>query len=170
MSKPTTSYNNIYHADYLDHYHPRKGKMGKNKLTNDVKKIIQFKTKNNIGRKTWVSSWDVCKATTDKKRNHLQAKSVRSRGYDYKVFVQSNELPDDNYSEDDCELEHSNPYDCSDCSDSSDCSDCSDCSYCSESFFCSDSTDSCNSISAYALYDPFSFLNSMGRRSVTNMI
>jgi len=38
MSKPTTSYNNIYHADYLDYYHPRKGKMGKNKLTNDVKK------------------------------------------------------------------------------------------------------------------------------------
>ncbi len=99
MSDTTNNYDNIYHADYLGHF--RKGKkMDKHKKANGVKKIIQFKTKNNLGRETWVSSWDVYKATVNKKRSHSLAKSLRTKGYDYKFFTQSNEIPSDNIDQD----------------------------------------------------------------------
>ncbi len=94
MSDTTNNYDNIYHADYLDHSHSRKGKkMDKHKNASGVKRIMKYKSKNNLGSETWVSSWDVYKATTDKLRSHSQAKSVRAKGHDYKCFTQTNEIP-----------------------------------------------------------------------------
>ena len=49
--------------------------------------------KNNIGSDTWVSSYDVYKSVTDKKRIHSYAKTMRSKGWDYKYFVANNEIP-----------------------------------------------------------------------------
>lgn len=101
MSDTTNYSNNIYHADYLVNSHPRKGKkMDKHQKVNGVKKILQYKAKNNLGRETWVSSWDVYKASANKKRSHSQAKLVRAKGFDYKFFTQTNEIPNDNTNQD----------------------------------------------------------------------
>ncbi len=98
MFDNTNYSDNIYHADYLGCSHQRK-KMNKHKKHFQVKKIIQFKTKNNLGPETWISSWDVYKAVANKKRKHAQAKSIRARGYDYKFFSQCNEIPYNNYGQ-----------------------------------------------------------------------
>jgi hypothetical protein len=119
MSDFTNNLDNIYHADYLGH--SRKGKkMDKHKKANGVKKIIQFKTKNNLGPETWLSSWDIYKATVNKKRSHSLAKSVRTKGYDYKFFTQSNEIPHNNTTQDQnignfhWDLDWNDNWDCND--------------------------------------------------------
>lgn len=92
MSDNTDDLNNIYLADYLGH--SRKGKTpAKHNKAKVSKKIRQFKAKNNIGSDTWLSAYDVHKAKADKKRSHLQAKSVRAKGHDYKLFLQASESP-----------------------------------------------------------------------------
>ena len=68
----------------------RKGKFKKVDDTNAVyKKIVQFKKKNKIGESQWVSEYDVYKTTNNKKRLVRQKKTVRTVGYDYKNYVNS---------------------------------------------------------------------------------
>jgi hypothetical protein len=130
MSDTTNNYDNIYHADYLGH--SRKGKkMDKHKKASGVKRIMKYKAKNNLGSETWVSSWDVYKATTDKLRTHSKAKSDRAKGHDYKVFIQTNEIPCNNTDEDEEFWDYEYNWDCQDdwldnYSDYSDCRSYSD--------------------------------------------
>ncbi len=98
MANCYTQQNNKY--QYSDYHafdqlvHSRKGKT-KNKHNKAIgnHKIALHKKKNNIGSNTWVSPYDVYKSVTDKKRIHSYAKTMRSKGWDYKYFVANNEIP-----------------------------------------------------------------------------
>lgn len=116
MSNITFNNNNItsiYHADFQLH----KGKtMNKHNHELASKKIIQFKKKNNIGSDKWISSYDVHKSNDDKKRKHIYAKNMRSKGYDYKFFVTNNEIGGDQNQDDedlyvDCDWDYYSDYD-----------------------------------------------------------
>ncbi len=98
MSDTYTQHNNQY-ADYHafdEQVHSRKGKTkNKHNKAYGNHKIALHKKKNNIDSNIWVSSYDVYKFVADKKRTHSYAKTMRSKGWDYKHFVSHNEIPKD---------------------------------------------------------------------------
>ena len=80
--------NTIYHADYhAQPYSHNEKPMDKHNQTLLSKKILQFKKKNNIDSEKRISAYDIYKSNSDKKHKRIYAKNVRSKGYDYKIFV-----------------------------------------------------------------------------------
>jgi len=98
MSYNSEPSDNIYHTDYRAdvHVHSRKGKI-KNKYNSAKtnRKIIQHKKSNNISWDQWISSYDVHKFKSDKKRARIAIETIRTKGLDYKIFVADNEIPKD---------------------------------------------------------------------------
>lgn len=92
MSDTNCSSDNSYQLYQVDTLKAqRKGKYKEvDNLNTIYKKIVQYKMKNKIGENNWVSEYDVYKASKDKKQSKRFVKSIRTIGYDYKNFVNSN--------------------------------------------------------------------------------
>jgi hypothetical protein len=118
MSHTNYNDNTIYHADYhAEPYSHKEKQMDKHNKTLMSKKILQFKKKNNIGSEKWISAYDIYKSNSDKKHKRIYTKNMRSKGYDYKIFVANNNIytEDESVEQDlsyDCNWDYYSEYDC----------------------------------------------------------